>query len=131
MKNIYLWIIIVIIGFILYNNTYQITEKFNENEKVIIKVFNFNTSWCGWSKKLQPEWDKFRQLIIDNNLNHIEVYDIKCDNDSNSQLCKEYNVPGYPYIVIEKMTNTNNQSERIIYDQDRTADNLLSYIKQL
>ena len=131
MKNIYLWIIIVIIGFILYNNTYQITEKFNENEKVIIKVFNFNTSWCGWSKKLQPEWDKFRQLIIDNNLNHIEVYDIKCDNDSNSQLCKEYDVRGYPYIVIEKMTNTNNQSERIIYDQDRTADNLLSYIKQL
>jgi thiol-disulfide isomerase/thioredoxin len=131
MKNIYLWIIIVIIGFILYNNTYQITEKFNENEKVIIKVFNFNTSWCGWSKKLQPEWDKFRQLIIDNNLNHIEVYDIKCDNDSNSQICKEYNVRGYPYIVIEKMTNTNNQSERIIYDQDRTAENLLSYIKQL
>lgn len=135
MKNIYLWIIIVIIGFILYNNTYQITEKFNENEneneKVIIKVFNFNTSWCGWSKKLQPEWDKFTKLIIDNKLNHIQVYDVKCDNDSNSQICKEYNVRGYPYIVIEKMTNTESKPERIIYDQDRTANNLLSYIKQL
>ena len=29
------------------------------------------------------------------------------------------------------MTNTESKPERIIYDQDRTADNLLSYIKQL
>jgi thiol-disulfide isomerase/thioredoxin len=131
MKNIFLWIILIIIGFILYNNTYPITEQFKENDKVIIKVFNFNTSWCGWSKKFHPEWNKFTQLIIDNKLNHIQAYDIKCDDDSNSQICKEYDVPGYPYIVIEKMTNTNSKPDRIIYDQDRTADNLLSYINQL
>jgi hypothetical protein len=131
MKNIFLWIILIIIGFILYNNTYPITEQFKENDKVIIKVFNFNTSWCGWSKKFHPEWNKFTQLIIDNKLNHIQAYDIKCDDDSNSQICKEYDVPGYPYIVIEKMTNTNSKPDIIIYDQDRTADNLLSYINQL
>lgn len=131
MKNFILWIIIVIIGFILYNNSYPITEQFKENDKMIIKVFNFNTEWCGWSKKLQPEWDKFTKLIIDNNLNHIIAYDVKCDNNSNSNMCKEYDVPGYPYIVIEKMTNTESKPKRIIYDQERTADSLLSYIQKL
>lgn len=131
MKNFILWIIIVIIGFILYNNSYPITEQFKENDKMIIKVFNFNTEWCGWSKKLQPEWDKFTKIIIDNKLNHIIAYDIKCDNNSNSNMCKDYDVPGYPYIVIEKMTNAESKPERIIYDQERTADSLLSYIQNL
>jgi hypothetical protein len=131
MKNFILWIIIVIIGFVLYNNSYPIKEEFNENNKVIIKVFNFNTSWCGWSKKFQSEWDIFTKFIIDNNLTHIHAYDVKCDNNSNSDICKEYDVPGYPYIVIEKITNAESPPERIIYDQKRTADNLLSYIKQL
>ena len=80
MKNFILWIIIVIIGFVLYNNSYPIKEEFNENNKVIIKVFNFNTSWCGWSKKFQSEWDIFTKFIIDNNLTHIHAYDVKCDN---------------------------------------------------
>ena len=128
MKNVFLGIIIVIIGFILYNNMYQITEKFSDNNK-IIKVFNFNTSWCGWSKKFQPEWDKFSQLIVDNNLNHIHAHDIKCDNNTNSNKCKEYNVPGYPYIIIEKMTGSD--VKQIVYEDERTADSLLSYIKQL
>lgn len=128
MKKVFLGIIILIIGFILYNNMYQITEKFNENNK-IIKVFNFNTSWCGWSKKFQPEWDKFTQLIIDNKLTHIHTHDIKCDNDKNSNKCKEYNVPGYPYIVIEIITDANVQQR--VYENERTADSLLSYIKQL
>jgi hypothetical protein len=128
MKKVFLGIIILIIGFILYNNMYQITEKFNENNK-IIKVFNFNTSWCGWSKKFQPEWDKFTQLIIDNKLTHIHTHDIKCDNDKNSNKCKEYNVPGYPYIVIEIITDANVQQR--VYENERTSDSLLSYIKQL
>ena len=131
MKNFILWIIIVIIGFILYNNSYPITEQFKENDKMIIKVFNFNTEWCGWSKNFQSEWDLFTKLIIDNKLNHIIAYDVKCDNNSNSNMCKEYDVPGYPYIVIEKMTNAESKPERIIYDQERTADSLLSYIQKL
>jgi len=128
MKKVFLGIIILIIGFILYNNMYQVTEKFNENNK-IIKVFNFNTSWCGWSKKFQPEWDAFTKLIIDNKLTYIHTHNIKCDDDKNSNKCKEYNVPGYPYIVIEKITGSNVQ--RIIYENERTADSLLSYIKEL
>jgi hypothetical protein len=67
-----------------------------------IKMYNFNTSWCGWSTKFQPEWDKFMANVnSDNSLNGVvEVKDVKCDNDDNKQLAIDNNVQGYPTVVI-------------------------------
>jgi thiol-disulfide isomerase/thioredoxin len=90
-----------------------------------IKVYNFNTSWCGWSKKFQPEWDKFQQTINnDNNLSsRIDAQDVKCDN--NEDMCKQYNIPGFPTILII------NDGKQINYTGDRTSNALLSFISNL
>jgi thiol-disulfide isomerase/thioredoxin len=105
-----------------YNQIPDLTrEKFGEIIKSKIKVFNFNTSWCGWSKRLQPEWDKFNEFIkLDPKLAHIEVYDIKCDDDKNNSMCESYKVPGYPYIVIEV------NGKRTHYNGERTAKGLIN-----
>jgi hypothetical protein len=85
------------------------------------RIFNFNTSWCGYSVRFQPIWNQFTDKVVDPN---VEVLDVKCDLDENSELCKKYDVPGYPSIL--KVT----PSGKIVnYDGPRTVDGLLDFVK--
>jgi len=98
--------------------------KFGNNAPVNkdkIKIFNFNTSWCGHSVRFQPIWDQFTQQVVDAN---VEVIDVKCDNDENAELCKKYDVPGYPSVLKVKPSG-----EVINYDGPRTVEGLLDFIK--
>ena len=92
-----------------------------------IKMYNFNTEWCGWSKKFQPEWDAFMANVkSDNTLNSIvEVKDVKCDNDNNKELCADNNIQGFPTVVIN--VNGNNSK----YDGPRTSEALMKKLKDL
>lgn len=91
-------------------------------------VYNFNTSWCGWSKKFQTEWNIFSDKVKMLKDINIKAIDVKCDeedNKTNQDLCKKYNVPGYPYIII--LVN----NEPRAYDGERTSEALLRYIQTL
>jgi len=115
-------ILILIYFYFLYKKDNILENKTSLSK---IKVFNFNTEWCGWSKKFQPEWEIFMQHVKeDPSLGYVEAYDVKCDNDNNKMMCKKYNVPGFPYIVIE------NEDKYLEYDGDRSAHHLLKYIKE-
>ena len=99
----------------------------SENEKSnLIKVYNFNTSWCGYSVRFQPEWDKFQKEVnTRDNLLNIHAYDIKCDNSDNKQMCDDYNVPGFPTIIIEK------DNKKINYNGPRNTEAIIETIKNL
>ncbi len=92
-----------------------------------IKLYNFNTSWCGWSKKFQPEWDTFMNNVkSDPKLSSmVEVKDVKCDNGANRQLCEDNDIEGYPSVLIDVNGN------KSIYDGDRTADALMNKVNQI
>jgi thiol-disulfide isomerase/thioredoxin len=114
------------------NSPSEIKEKFSDAEtkssvKPIVKIFNFNTEWCGWSRRFQPEWDAFIEYVKNpaNNLKHVQAFDVKCDNDENKQMCEEYKVPGYPYVIVEV------NGKRRPYEGERTKDALVSYVKSL
>ncbi len=101
-------------------------EKFSEVSKPKIKMFNFNTEWCGWSKKFQPEWNKFSELVKKNSkLSHVSVIDVKCDNPENEAMCEKYQVPGYPYVVVEV------NDKPMPYNGERSAESLLSFVESL
>ena len=91
-----------------------------------IKMYNFNTSWCGWSKKFQPEWDAFMNSVkSDSSLNNIvDVQDVKCDNDANKQLCLENEIEGFPTVVVN-IKGVNSK-----YEGDRSANSLISFLRQ-
>jgi thiol-disulfide isomerase/thioredoxin len=99
----------------------------SENEKSnLIKVYNFNTSWCGYSVRFQPEWDKFQKEVnTRDNLLNIHAYDIKCDNSDNKQMCDDYNVSGFPTIIIEK------DNKKINYNGPRNTEAIIETIKNL
>ena len=61
------------------------------------KFVNFNTTWCYWSKKLQPTWEKLEE---DMKGKDIEILDIKCDLEQNKDLCERYSIDGYPSIKL-------------------------------
>jgi len=104
------------------------TEHFETNEPKNcdkVKVYNFNTSWCGWSVRFQPEWQKFEnELKSKGDLSHVEAHDVKCDNPANDFLCKEFEVAGFPTVVIE--TN----GKRGIYKGPRDSKNLIETVQQ-
>jgi thiol-disulfide isomerase/thioredoxin len=137
---LWVWLIIICVLIFSYSNTYkkptivddssnkneQEKEKFASISKPKIKIYNFNTEWCGWSKKFQPEWDKFSENIKSNpKLTHVEAVDVKCDKSENESMCENYKVPGYPYVIIEV------NDKRMPYNGERTALNLTQFISSL
>jgi hypothetical protein len=151
--GIELWVFILI-GIIVYaiNNTKENfaeqTVEINktENDKIEpkqkFKFFNFNTSWCGWSKRFQPEWDNLVNKINTDNSDisktikdTVEFLDVKCDKNENIELCNRYDIPGYPFVLIENV----NSGEKFVYNNERTADemykflvnNIYSYVKNV
>jgi len=91
-----------------------------------VKVYNFNTSWCGWSVRFQPEWQKFEEEIKSKgDLSHVQAQDVKCDNPENDFLCKEFEVAGFPTVIIE--TN----GKRGVYKGPRDSKNLVETVQEL
>ena len=125
--KLWVWVLIIIgLLYFWYINNISISNNIDDsnNMKNInkIKVYNFNTKWCGWSQKFQPEWDLFSQQVIsDPMLANIEAYDIKCDDDKN--MCEEYKVPGFPYIVIES------DNKKTPYTGSRNSKDIINFIK--
>jgi thiol-disulfide isomerase/thioredoxin len=132
------WVIVGgISGFIFMD--LKKTENFiNDNakpdvlaNKKKIKVYNFYTSWCGWSKKFLPEWEIFKKQVnkgktdkCDDNM----ACGFQCDNEGDAkavEMCKKYNVPGYPFIIIEV------DGQPKTYDGERTSAALSNYIQAL
>lgn len=85
---------ILLLCFLFYKSFF----KTNNFENTKLKVFNFNTTWCGYSKQYQPVWDAFVKSLKDSD--NIEAIDAKCDNDKYNDLLKKYDVEGFPTVVI-------------------------------
>jgi thiol-disulfide isomerase/thioredoxin len=99
-------------------------ENFGENNK--IKVYNFNTSWCGYSVRFQPEWDAFeKEVKAKNNLSNVEAHDIKCDDPRFEQMCKNYEVPGFPTIIIQK------GNDKKVYKGPRNAQSIIETVEKM
>ncbi len=73
----------------------------------------YYTEWCGWSQRFLPVWEQ-----LENSNLWCKLVKINCEN--NKGLCA--NVPGYPYLVLEK------NGKQIDYNGDRTYDDLIKFI---
>ena len=92
------WIFLIF----LFLNEYFSTSCSSTNEdfnNTKIKVYNFNTTWCGYSLKFQPIWNSFSKSLEESN--NIVAYDVKCDDNKNEKLAERYHVEGYPTVIID------------------------------
>ena len=91
------------------------------NDDKTPKLINFNASWCYWSQKLQPTWDKLTEEM---NGKDIDILDIKCDEDKNTDLCRRYEIEGFPTIKLIVGNNV------IDYNGDRSLDDFSKFIQR-
>jgi thiol-disulfide isomerase/thioredoxin len=116
---------VVAVSYYVYMN--KRAEHFTSDRK--IRVYNFNTTWCGWSKNFQPEWDKFTDMMNSKVNDAYDIKDIKCDNIENDPklkaLAKQYKVMGYPHIAINIDDNIST------YKGERKAQDLYDYVQKL
>ena len=156
--SMWIWILVVCVGLfeiqkIICSN--KTNETFT-NKDINIKVTNYNTSWCGYSKQFQAEWDEFSNLVnndsvqfqaewdafsnlkkkVNNDSNdsvnypNIDAVEVKCDkDDANKLICDNNNVKGYPWIVID--INNGTDVKNYNYNGPRTKNALLKYINDL
>ena len=64
------WIIIITLICIFFLFSFISDEAFTNSENKnsnLVKVYNFNTSWCGYSIRFKPEWDKFQKEVTSRN----------------------------------------------------------------
>lgn len=115
-KYAVLILLLVIVGGYLLFNWYQ-KGKF-ELFSGEAKLYFFYADWCGYCKKFKPEWEK---LKAESNLG-VKLEEVDCSNEAPA-LAKEYNVGGFPTIILV------NGSNKVTYEGQRTADALVSFIK--
>lgn len=111
-----------------FTNDYEDYEEIQGSQKNSknIKVYNFNTSWCGWSVRFQPEWQKFEEACkSDPTLKNVEAFDVKCDQPENENLCKQFEVEGFPTVIIEA------NGKRGVYKGAREAKEIADTVRDL
>lgn len=93
--------IITIVFILIFVFFISILNIFYFKTKKYITVYNFNASWCEWSRKFAPIWDKINNFILSSKLkNNIKLENIDCD--INNKNCDLYKIEEYPTIVLEK-----------------------------
>ena len=113
--SIITWIFILIsILFLLNLNR---NEKYTENKNII---YNFNTTWCKYSRDFQPIWDQFEK---DNKNNNLEIKDIKCDDEN--ELCNKYPIKGFPTVLLDMNGKVKE------YNGKRTVEDLKDFVKDI
>lgn len=75
--------------------------KPEENEIMIVK---FYAPWCGYCKKLVPDWNKLEQGYHKKRVNGKVIYVLKVNCDEYPKIGESYQVQGYPTIKI--LTNS-------------------------
>ena len=105
----------------------ELSEELNDEvTEGPLKVYNFNTSWCGHSKNFQPTWDEFMKK--NNGKNGVVIKDVKCDDEEDTEaqaLCEKFDVPGYPSVIFSK------GSQKMDYMGPRTVESLEAQIRKL
>lgn len=71
--------------------------KAEENEIIICK---FYAPWCGYCKKLVPDWSKLEEGYHKKRVNGKVIYVLKVNCDEYPKIGEMYGVQGYPTIKI-------------------------------
>tara|TARA_B100000900_G_C20303172_1_gene603045 strand:- start:50 stop:517 length:468 start_codon:yes stop_codon:yes gene_type:complete len=90
----------------------------NTQNKPFMELLYFYMEGCGYCKKFNPTWENLKMNIKDINL-------VKINGPKNRELTNQYNVRGFPTIILIK------DNYKIIYRGKRDIDSLISFYKQM
>jgi hypothetical protein len=86
-----------------------------------LKIINYNTEWCGYSKRFQPIWNEFtakmKSLKPD-----VDVIDMKCDKEENESKCRVPEVEGFPTVVLY------DNDKPYVFNGERSVNKLVDFV---
>lgn len=89
------------------------------------RLYFFYTEWCGWSKKAMPEWKKLTETVSKApyfGSTQVELVPVNAEEDR--KLADEYEVEGYPTIILERKEGLSHFEKRV------THEGLLHFLRQ-
>ena len=125
-----LFVILCVLLFVSTSCSKQTHEHLSFNiEKPLAHdptIINFYSSWCPHCEKFKSTWEDFKKTMVNKK---IRVTEVQCDTEENVDICKKYNIMGYPTV---KLFINNNDIEFL---DSRNVSNLVQfcqrYIKNL
>jgi hypothetical protein len=97
-------------------------QKVSQNEA---RLYFFYTTWCGWSKKAMPEWEKLTVTLKTTPVfGSTKVEPVAVDAESDRKLADQYDVEGYPTILLETSEGITRFEKRV------THESLLQFLRQ-
>jgi len=113
--KVYFGIALVLVLILLYckSRSENFGGSTSENKHKLVLYY---TNWCGWSQKFLPTWDELK-----NRVKNVDFVAIDCE--ANKDQCQ--NVPGFPYLVLEKVS-----SNKVQYKGDRSMEDLIEFIQK-
>ena len=100
------------------------TQPKRERKGDQARLYFFYTTWCGYSKKAMPEWEKLKaDLRTSPVFGKTTVEAVGIDAEEDPKTASLYEVAGYPTIKLETSSG--------IYDFDRavTYDNVMEFLR--
>lgn len=104
-------------------NDDQIIEEVKRQDPSIGEIVLYYATWCGYSRLILPEWDKFEKYVKEN-IPNLRIRKLKCEG-GDERTCVEKGIKGYPTIILYP----NNDTE-IMFDKERTTDELIKFVKE-
>jgi thiol-disulfide isomerase/thioredoxin len=123
-RNYFLIIFALVVLYVLSSSAYN-----NKSSNLRIDYENFGSTrsmpqlklyyanWCGWSKKFLPTWTELEKKV-----KNVKLIKIDCENESNKAQCQ--NIPGYPFLVLEK------DGKKINYNGDRSYNDVSKFLNK-
>lgn len=100
-------------------------EKSLENGQP--KLVLFYANWCPHCTDFKPTWDEVCTSVNEGGENKMLAVDLGDKSDESRQLMEEYEVDGFPTIVLIKNNGNNKSLEK--YEGPRDTISLLNYTK--
>lgn len=97
--------------------------KPNPNE---VTLALFHAEWCGYCKRFMPTWEETVSQLNNTKTNNGKK--IKCvavEADKDKDVMKEYNVGGYPTIMVLRPNKT-----PVTFEDDRTLEKLAAFVNE-
>jgi len=121
-------IVLLVVGFgmsLFWKRKEAMTVSSDDPNKTMNVMFFF-ADWCPHCQKAKPEWQSFKTEKEGTVVNGYRVHmtEIDCSNGKNPEI-KEYQIKGYPTILIKKEGKIN------IFENTPTKDSLSQFLDSI
>ncbi|EMG46528.1 putative thioredoxin [Candida maltosa Xu316] len=98
-------------------------------------LVKFYAPWCGYCQQLQPIYHKLGKYIQKDAKYSVNIASVNCDKDYNKALCSQYQVRGFPTLMVfrppkygtgKEVKAQNHASE--VYQGERTVKSMTKFL---